>query len=115
MSELTSPFREAFLASFDDRHADLFRRLGLWMAERVAEEGLTTIATPLRLFRGLRDDLADVETELGRIALPPGTSRKQLDFRLAGAARNLRSDLRDLIFRMDTVLEGGADPGSRPR
>lgn len=114
MAEPVSPFREGFLASFDDRRADLFRRLGQWMAERVEEEGLTAVAPPLRLFRGLRNDLAAIVTELNRIALPTGAPR-ELDFRLAGAARSLRSDLRDLIARMDSVLEGGADPGSRPR
>ena len=115
MADPVSPFRESFLASFDDRRAELFRRLGLWMAERVEEEGLTEIVTPLRLFRGVRNDLADIVTELNRIVLPADTPRERLDFRLAGAARNLRSDLRDLIARMDTVLEGGADPGGRPR
>lgn len=113
MSEALSPLRETFLAAFNERQARNLRRFAIWMGEILEHQGLAVVPTPLAIFRGIRQDLAVLERELGLLTAPPGGTRELLDFRIAGAARQLRSELRRLIARMDLVLEGGTDPGSR--
>lgn len=104
------PFREACLAVLPERLAVLLRATGRGMVQLAKDESMVAFAAdPRGLLRGLRSDLEAVNAGLGELRRPRDVAPGTADLELAEAARELRTEVRRLVARIDALL---AHPGS---
>jgi hypothetical protein len=108
------PFREAFLACLSKPRAVPARTLGRWIHDDLASKGhlIEHPTDPRALLRALKQDLSVVGTVLSEIMRADPAGLDEPDVELIEASRIFHLEMRDLVSRMDALLEGRCAAGS---
>lgn len=109
-------FREVFLACFPDPpRATAGRRLGKWIHDDLSSKGVLEEGSADRraLLQGLRVDLEVAEAVLAEIARARDPEPEGADLELVETTRAFGVEVRDLVARLEAVLEDRAEEAPR--